>query len=165
MRAALICLLLLPFTVQAQDAERFQRTLNARSEHALDRWIAREIHRRRKGHLVTTPSASYIVHDPTHDSLVTFLRRQPGVEDAAWDRCMKKAAIWPGHSTIGMRWHARGQVFERCWSVQEGIPGTINFFGFRPRVRKTREHMRYLRATACPGFVVQQRRYCEELKR
>lgn len=165
MRAAVFCLLLLPFVLQAQAAKGFQRALNARNEHALDRWMAREIHRQRKGHLITTPSGSYRSHAPTYDSLVAFMRRQPGVEDAAWDKCMDKLDLWPGHSNIGLRWHGRGQVFERCWTVQEGIPGTIDLFGWRPHVRKDKQHLKYKRASWCPGFVEQQRRYCEELKR
>ncbi len=162
MRFVLFTLLLLPAVLHAQDAERFQRALNSNNEHAIDRWMKKEIHRHRKGHLITTPSASYIVHDRTHDSLVAFLRRQPGVEDAAWDKCIGKLDIWPGHSTIGLRWHARGRVLERCWGVQEGIPGTINLFGWRPRVRKAREHLKYKSARECAGFVDEQKKLCEQ---
>lgn len=162
MRVLWCWLLFLPLTLHAQDAGRFQRALNARNERAIDRWMAREIHRHRKGHLVGTPDRGYVVHHPTHDSLVAFLHRQPGVEDAAWDRCIGKQAIWPGHSTIGMRWHARGRVYERCWSVQEGRPGTIHLFGWRPKVRKNREHLLFKRADSCTGFVEQQRKWCTE---
>ncbi len=162
MRIALFFLLLLPACLYAQDAKSFQRALNARSEKATDRWVKRELHRHRQGQLINTPNGSYRSYVPIYDSLVAFLRRQPGVEDAMWDRCMGKLSIWPGHSNIGLRWHARGQVFERCWNVQEGIPGTINVFGWHPRVRKNREQLKYKRALACPGFVEQQQRYCRE---
>lgn len=161
MRPLLFGLLLLPMVSHAQDAKRFQRALNSGNVHAMDHWVKREIHRTRKGHLITTPGSGYIVHDPTHDSLVAFMRRQPGVEDAAWDKCIDKLDLWPGHSTIGMRWHARGQVIERCWSVQEGIPGTLHLFGWRPNVRKTREHLKYMGARRCAGFVEEQRKWCE----
>lgn len=161
MRGALFCLLLVPFVLQAQDPKRFQRGLNARSEHGLDRWVKHELHRHRKRQLISTPNGTYGSYTPTYDSLVAFMRRQPGVEDAAWDRCMVKLDIWPGHSTIGLRWHTRGQVIERCWTVQEGIPGTVNLFGWRPRVRKTREHLKYRRARECSGYVQEQRKLCE----
>jgi hypothetical protein len=95
-------------------------------------------------------------------SLVAFLRRQPGVEDAAWDKCIGKLDIWPGHSNIGLRWRVGEVVHERCWTVQEGMPGTVNFFGWRPKVRKARQHLKYKRASTCPGFVEQQRNYCAE---
>ncbi len=161
MRFVLFTLFLLPVALHAQDAKRFQRALNARSEKAMDRWVKHEIHRHRNGQLITTPSGSYLSHAPTFDSLVAFMRRQPGVEDAAWDKCMGKIDIWPGHSNIGLRWHARGRIIERCWNIQEGILGTINLFGWRPRVRKSREQLRYKNARECPGFVEQQRKYCE----
>jgi len=162
MRALLLILFLLPLLAPAQNAQRFQRALASGNERALDRWMKSEFHRVRKGHQVTTPSGSYTVHDPSHDSLVAFLRRQPGVEDAAWDKCIGKLDIWPGHSTIGLRWRVGEVLHERCWTVQEGIPGTINFPGWRPHVRKDRQHLKYKRASSCPGFVEQQRKYCAE---
>ncbi len=161
MRTLLLGLLLWSLAVQAQEVERFHRALNSGNERALDRWMKREFHRVRKGHQIPTSSGSYTDHDATHDSLVAFLHRQPGVEDATWDKCINKIDLWPGHSTIGMRWHARGRVTERCWTVQEGIPGTVNLWGWRPRVRKTREHLKYKRARVCPGFVQEQRKLCE----
>lgn len=162
--ALLLCFVFVGvFFASAQDPKRFARAL--RSEQAMDRWMKKELHRQRKGHLIPTPSGSYSSHAPTFDSLVAFVRRQPGVEDAAWDRCMNKLDIWPGHSTIGMRWPIEGRIIERCWTVQEGIPGTINLFGWHPRVRKSREHLKLKRAKDCPGFIEQQRKYCEERKR
>lgn len=162
MKTLLFGLLFVPLTLQAQDAKRFQRALASGNERAMDRWMKSEIHRVRKGHQVTTPSGSYTVHDTSHDSLVAFLRRQPGVDDAAWDKCIGKLDIWPGHSNIGLRWRVGDEVGERCWTVQEGIPGTVNFFGWRPKVRKSRANLKYKRASTCPGFVEQQRKYCEK---
>jgi hypothetical protein len=162
-RAVLVVVpLLLAFNTFAQNAQRFQRALASGNERALDRWMEHEIHRVRKGHPVSTPSGSYTAYHNTHDSLVAFLRRQPGVEDAAWDKCIGKLDIWPGHSTIGLRWRVGEELHERCWTVQEGIPGTVNFFGWRPKVRKARQHLKYKRASTCPGFVEQQRNYCAE---
>jgi len=162
MRSLLLCLFLLPLVASAQNAKRFQHALVSSSERAMDRWMKQEIRRVRKGQLITTPSGSYTVHHATHDSLVTFLRCQPGVEDAAWDKCIGKLDIWPGHSTIGMRWRVGDELRERCWTVQEGIMGTINFLGWRPHVRKDLPQLKYKRASACAGFVEQQRRYCAE---
>lgn len=36
------------------------------------------------------------------DSLVLNIARYPCVVDALWDRCIKKPAIFPGHSTVGL---------------------------------------------------------------
>lgn len=165
MRTLLLCSMLLPFALEAQDAKRFQRALTSGNERAIDRWVEREVHRQRKGIVMTTWEARYTSHSATYDSLVAFMRRQPGVRDAAWDKCMTKIAIWPGHSTIGMRWQKGDQVIERCWKVQEGIPGTINLFGWRPKVRKAHEHLKYKSARECAGFVEEQKKYCGETRR
>ena len=162
MKVLLFCLFLFPMALQAQDAQRFQRALSSGNECALDRCMKHEIHRVRKGHPVSTPTGSYTAYHDTHDSLVAFLRRQPGVDDAAWDKCIGKLDVWPGHSNIGLRWRVGDEVRERCWTVQDGIPGTVNFFGWRPKVRKSREYLKYKRASVCPGFVEQQRNYCAE---
>ena len=160
MRSILIFMIIAPLLTDAQDAERFQRALGSDNDRAMDRWMKHELHRHRKRQLISTPNGSYSSYAPTYDSLVAFLRRQPGVEDVAWDKFIGKFDIWPGHSNIGLRWTKGGQVFERCWNVQEGIPGTINFFGWHPPIRKNREQLKYKRALECPGFVEQQRRYC-----
>ena len=165
MRSVLLILFILPLVVPAQNTKRFQRALLSSSEGAMDNWMEREIHRVRNGQLVATPSGGYSEHHSTHDSIVAYLRRQPGVEDAAWDRCLNKISIWPGHSTIGMRWRVGAVARERCWIVQEGIPGTINLFGWHPKVRKNREYLKYLRAVDRPGSVEQQRQYCAEWAR
>ena len=154
--------LLLPGSLFAQDARSFARALEHHHTRAVDLWMARELHRHRKGVVITIPTASYTVHYPTYDSLVVWLRRQPGVVDAEWDRCVVKTLIWPGHSTIGLRLQMAGAIHERCYTLQEGRPGTINVFGWRPRVRKTREDLELQRIQECEGFVEAQRRNCAE---
>lgn len=165
MRGLLFMLLILPVPVFAQDTEALALALNSGREHRVDRWVKRELHRMRKGHVLVTPTASYIVHDPTFDTLVAVLRRQPGVIDAAWDKCINKLDLWPGHSRIGVRFIVNGTEHERCYSVQEGIPGVIRLPGWRPHVRKDRQHLKVLAAHDCPGFVEQQRAYCAERRR
>lgn len=161
MRGLLFILLLLTAPVFAQDTEALARALKSGREHRVDRWVKRELHRMRKGHLLVTPSASYIVHDPTFDTLVAVLRRQPGVIDAAWDKCINKFDLWPGHSRIGIRFIMNGTEHERCYSVQEGIPGVIRLPGWRPHVRKDREDLKYLGVEESPGFVEEQHQNCE----
>lgn len=145
-----------------RDPGGFARALKGGSIHAIDRWMKRELMARRKGEQVENGSTMITVHTLTYNSIVDWLRKQPGVIDAAWDGCVGKLDIWPGHSTIGLRWRVGEVVHERCWTVQEGIPGTINLFGWRPKVRKSREYLKYDRASVCPGFVEQQRKYCAE---
>ena len=144
----------------AQDADAFARALEHESPRTLDHWMKSELHRHRKGTQVTAPGSSYTSHAPTYDSLATWLRRQPGVVDAEWDRCVNKLAIWPGHSIIGVQVRLGGVVRERCYTLQEGRPGTLQLFGWRPRVRKSREGLKLVEVKECPGFVAAQHRVC-----
>jgi hypothetical protein len=161
MRKLLLAMVLAPLLAMAQDPAAFARAINSGNTKKLDSWMERELHRQRKGHLQITPSASYTTHDLTFDTLVAFMRDQPGVLDAEWDKCIGKIDIWPGHSRLGLRFELNGVVHERCYNVQEGIPGVIRLPGWRPRVRKDREHLKYLGAADCPGFVEEQRAYCK----
>lgn len=164
MRSLLIALFSLPLVSSAQDSGTFAKALQSGRVERLDRWVKHEIRRHRLGLTVNTPSATYIMHSQTFDSLVSFLRQQPRVSDAAWDGCMSKIAIWPGHSTVGLRVVINGIEHERCYRVQEGIPGTIHLFRWRPHLRKNKEHLKYLGAEECPGFVDEQRRNCRGME-
>jgi len=145
-----------------RDPDGFARAVKRGSIHATDRWMKRELMAQKKGEQVDNGSTMITVHSLTYNSIVDWLRKQPGVIDAAWDGCVVKIDLWPGQSTIGLRWRVGDVVHERCWTVQEGIPSTINLFGWRPKVRKSRAYLKYKRASACAGFVEQQRRYCAE---
>lgn len=146
----------------AQDAASFPKALEYGSPRMLDRWMKRELYRQRNGVLVTTPSSSYTIHSPTYDSLTAWLRRQPGVLDSEWDRCIGKLMLWPGRSTIGVQVQLGGVLHERCYTVQEGRTGVINLPGWRPKVRKSREELKLLGVRECTGFIAEQRSYCAE---
>ncbi|MCB9184996.1 MAG: hypothetical protein H6591_13895 [Flavobacteriales bacterium] len=133
MRALFLFCLFLPLHHRAQDARAFRHALLSGNLNQMDRWMKHEVHRQRKGRLIKAPGARYVSHAGTLDSLTAFLTRQPGVLEAAWDRCAKKAAIWPGRSTMGMRWRSGDRIIERCWTIHEGIPGSIRILGWRAR--------------------------------
>src|SRR5690606_29469681 len=101
MRALFLFCLFLPLHHRAQDARAFRHALLSGNLNQMDRWMKHEVHRQRKGRLIQAPGGRYVSHAGTLDSLTAFLTRQPGVLEAAWDRCAEKAAIWPGRSTIG----------------------------------------------------------------
>lgn len=143
-----------------QDPDGFARAVERGKMAAIDRWMKRELMAQRKGEQMDNGSTMITVNSLTYNSIVDWLREQPSVIDAAWDGCMNKLDNWPGHSTIGLRVVLNGVEHERCYRLQEGIPGTINLFGWRPKVRKSRQHLKYLGSAECPGFVAEQRAYC-----
>ena len=145
----------------AQDAKRFLRALNSGNERSLDRWTKRLIHDQRIGHPVSTSGPTSIRHAPTFDSLVAFMRRLPGVENAAWKGCTSMMLIWPGYNTIGLRWHNSDEIRGCCWTVQEGMPGTANLLGGHLKVQKDSYHLKYKRANSCACSVEQQWKCCD----
>lgn len=147
------------------NPDGFARAVKRGNIHAIDRWMKRELMAMKRGEQVDNGSSTYTVHALTYNSIVDWLKKQPGVIDAAWDGCTNKIGLWPGHSTIGVRVMLNGVEHQRCYRVQEGRLGTINFFGWRPRMCKSREQLRYLGAEDRPGFVVLQHKYCEDLTR
>lgn len=184
MKALILLLLLGPASVVGQPFEHgpvpmgtaliglpkhnpdgFARAVKRGNIHAIDRWMKRELMAKKRGEQLDNGSSTYTVHTLTYKSIVDWLKKQPGVIDAAWDGCMGKLDIWPGHSTIGLRVMLNGVEHERCYRVQEGRPGTITFFGWRPRIRKSREQLKYLGADDRPGFVRLQHKYCEDQQR
>lgn len=163
MRIAMLLLLLLPGLLAAQDAKRFKRAVEHRTPHALDRWMKHELRAARKGTRITQPGSSYVEHSSTYDALTSWLRGQRSIDEADWDRCIFKPMTWPGRSTIGLRVRMDGGIRERCYDVQEGRMGTINLFGWRPHVRKSREVLKFLGARECRGFVEAQRNACKQV--
>jgi hypothetical protein len=147
-----------------QDPDGFTRAVKRGDVRAIDRWMKRELMARKEGEQVDNGSTMITVHSLTYNSIVDWLRKQPGVIDAAWDSCVGKLDIWPGHSTIGLRWRVGDEVRERCWRVQEGVQGTINLFGWRPRVRRDRQQLKYRGAADRPGFVQEHRERCERVR-
>ena len=157
----MVMFFMFPTLLAAQDAARFARAME-RGPTAVDHWMKHALMTHKRGGQVDNGSTTYTVHYHTYDTLVTFLRQQPGVLGAGWDKCIVKLASWPGHSSLGVRFVSNGIAYERCYYLQEGRPGTIELFGWRAHVRKSRELLKFLGARECPGFVEEQRRYCEE---
>ena len=105
-------------------------------------------------------SGMQISHVEGLDSLTEWLSEMPCVEDAFWDKCQHKPAIYPGWSIIGVKFRSKGQVLEKCFHFQEGTTGTINIFGWRPHVLRMRNLLIYKRMFDCPGFIIRQREVC-----
>lgn len=165
MRPLLILALLLPMMACADNDPRLARIIHQGRPHRIDRCMRRFI--QREGRDFRTPDGTHPLGgaEARIGVLFTSLRTQIGVVGVDWDRCVVKLAIWPGTWTLGVVFRTRegkeGDMLERCYTIQGGVPGTLNIFGWRPHVRKDRQQLKYLGALACSGFVQEQRRLCE----
>lgn len=169
MRYLLILAILLPSLAFADNDPRLARIIHQGRPHRIDRCMRRFIER--EGRDFRTPDDIHALGgaEARIGDLFTSLRTQIGVVGVDWDRCVMKPAIWPGTWTLGVVFRTREghaeDILERCYTIQGGVPGTLNIFGWRPHVRMDRQDLKCIRAGACPGFVEQEGRRCEELIR
>lgn len=98
------------------------------------------------------------------ENLTLWFKNMNCVEDAFEDKCQNKIAIYPGWSIIGVKFKTSSGIEEKCFSIQKGTTGTINIFGWHPKVSRMKNKLVYKKMYNCPGFVEEQKRNCVQLK-
>lgn len=98
---------------------------------------------------------------PCFDSITNWFKKQHCVQDAYWDKCQEKVSIYPGHSSIGVKFITNKGIVEKCFLIQEGTTGQINFSGWRPKLLKSKKVLVYKKMYDCENFIEQQKRNCE----
>lgn len=162
-RCSLILLaLLVQLTVTAQLSSLSKAAENGRW-NKVERIMKRKIHEQNRVFDFDNRQRKTILSFTiAYDTLVHWLKTSPVVEDAAWDKCMGKLSIYPGHSAVGVRFKTKNGIVEKCFVVQEGSTGTINFFGWHPHLIRYKWKLVYKRMRDCKGFVEQQKAECEK---
>ena len=95
------------------------------------------------------------------DSITIWFKKQDCVEDAYWDKCQEKVAIYPGHSSIGVKFRTKNGIVEKCFLVQEGTTGQINILGWKPKIFKSKKILIYEKMYDSENFIEQQKINCE----
>lgn len=96
-----------------------------------------------------------------YDSIINELQRLECVDDVFWDKCQAKALLYPGKSAIGVRCKTNTGIVEKCFIIQEGTTGQINIFGWRPKIFKSKQKLKYKGTYDCEGFVEDQKKNCQ----
>lgn len=165
--SVLFLLFLLPFLLPAQNDFDLAQAIARGDVRAIDRHMKRIITQAGKD----VRPGSYLhplggAEDRIGELWYT-LRKQIGVADLEWDRCVVKPAIWPGRWTLGVifrtREGKRTDHMERCYTIQGGRTGTARLLGMQMKVGRIRDDLKVLGAYACPGFVDAQRELCEKI--
>ncbi|MFH1121303.1 MAG: hypothetical protein V1775_15900 [Bacteroidota bacterium] len=99
---------------------------------------------------------------PCFDSITNWLKKRECVDDAFWDKCQAKMAIYPGWSSIGVKFRTKKGIVEKCFLIQEGTTGQVNLLGWRPKLFKSKKILVYNRMVDCEKFIEQQKKYCKE---
>jgi hypothetical protein len=93
---------------------------------------------------------------------IGWLMIQDCVADAYRDQCENKLAIFPGRSSIGVKFKTNSGIKEKCFSIQEGTTGQINILGWRPKISKSKYILSYKNTYDCEGFIEIQKQKCNQ---
>ncbi len=167
MKKLLLFLLSFLFLNLAQSQDRCTLCKAAEKENfgKVERIIRKEVKKRKHGiSFYNGPgSGMQITHVPNLDTITLWLKSKPCVEDAAWDKCQMKEALYPGWSSIGIKFKTASGIKEKCFLIQEGSTGTLNIFGWRPHIFKTKNKLIYRKMYDCEGFIENQKKNCQEI--
>lgn len=99
-----------------------------------------------------------------YTAIINWLKKQECVADAFWDKCQAKAAIYPGQTTIGVKFKTKDGIAEKCFLIQEGTTGQVNILGWKPKLCKSKPKLVYRKMFNCENFIEQQKKNCTGLK-
>ena len=146
----------------AQNERKFNKAVADMNFNKVERLMCKLVKRYQEGQTYFNGEGSgfQINLCPSLDSIANWLKDQNCVEDAFWDKCQMKAAIYPGMSSVGVKFKTKEGVFEKCFMIQEGTTGQINILGWRPKISKAKKILVYKRMYDCAGFIDTQKRNC-----
>ena len=146
------------------QTDKFCKAVEKNNLRRAEKIFKRQINRKKNGtEFYNGPgSGMQITHQQNLDSLVLWLKNKSCVADATWDKCQVKIAIYPGGSTIGVRFKIEDGSIEKCFNIQEGTTGQVNIFGWRPHIYKAKNILVYKRMSDCTGFIENQMKLCNE---
>ncbi len=149
----------------SQNEKAFCKAVAEMRFNKVERMIKKIIKKNRKGQIYFNGEGSgYQINlAPSLDSITNWLKRQSCVEDAYWDKCQMKILIYPGSSSIGVKFKTKKGIVEKCFWIKEGTTGQLNIFGWRPKVAKAKQQLVYKKMYDCKGFVETQKKNCDLL--
>ncbi|MBX7225661.1 MAG: hypothetical protein K1X55_06505 [Chitinophagales bacterium] len=139
----------------SNNDKRICRATTNGNFHKLEHFIYKQIKKSNKN---IRPTATYTV---VYDSIINVLQHLECVDDVFWDKCQAKELLYPGKSVIGVRCKTNNGLVEKCFLIQEGTTGQINIFGWRPKVFKSKQKLKYKGTYDCNGFVEEQKKKCQ----
>ena len=149
-------------SVYSQNNASFCKAVGKNNFNKVERLVKKEIRKKRSGTQYDNGQGSgiQVTHVYDLDTITSWLKRFPCVEDAFWDKCQVKISIYPGWSVIGVRLNTESGPSEKCFHIQEGTTGSISIFGWRPHLFKYRNKLIYKKMCDCEGFIEQQKNNC-----
>ena len=161
----IIIVLLLGFTFQislAQTNNTFCKAVAKENFNKIERLVKKQVRHHKKGQRYYNGTGSGYQTNFTlsFDSITTWFKSQNCIDDAYWDKCQNKIAIYPSWSIIGVKFRTKNRTVEKCFSIQQGTTGKINFFGWKPTLFKMKNRLVYRKSYDCKGFIALQKLNC-----
>jgi hypothetical protein len=170
MRKSLLFLFTLLFlsilSLNAQNDCSICKSVENGKFNKIEHFIKKEVRKYKNGiEFFNGPgSGMQVSHSENLDTICEKLRQFPCVEDAYWDKCAMKASIYPGWAVIGVRLKTNNGVVEKCFHIQMGTMGNVNFFGCKFHVFKYRSILKYKKMYDSEGFIEKERENCKKEK-
>ena len=168
MESPLKITLLLIFTLSiqqlfCQNGKLFCKAVEKMNFKKVERQIKKLIHKNKTGQTYFNGegSGNQINLSPCFDSITNWLKKQDCVEDAFWDKCQIKVSIYPGYSSIGVKFRTKKGVIEKCFLIQEGTTGQLNLMGWKPKIFKYKKILIYKKMYDCDKFIEKQKLNCK----
>ncbi len=149
----------------SQDNCTFCNAVSKGNFKRVERQLRKQIRERKDGisYYNGPGSGMQVSHVSNIDTITMWLQAKACVEDAAWDKCQKKPAIYPGWASIGVKFKTSSGIKEKCFLIQKGTTGSLNIFGWRPHIFKTKNKLIYRKMYDCEGFIENQKKNCQEI--
>jgi hypothetical protein len=154
----------IPHQYLFSQSKSFEKAIEKGNFGKIERIVKRKIKEQKHGvEFFNGPgSGMQISFEESFDSIVNWLLLHKGVQDATWDKCQIKVAIYPGSSTIGVVFKTKNGMVEKCFKVQKGTTGQPYIFGWRPVLFKSKMKLVYKGSVDCEGFVEKQKILCKK---
>ncbi len=164
----IVVLLILIFIYQnsfCQNDNSFNKAVAKLNFKKVERIIKNKINKNREGYVYNNEENGWGIksdYSKNYNALINWLKIQDCVADAYRDQCENKPAIFPGRSSLGVKFKTNSGIQEKCFSIQEGTTGQINILGWRPKTSKSKNVLSYRNIYDCEGFIEIQKQKCNQ---
>lgn len=104
----------------------------------------------------------FVEYHKAFDTILNEINNLDFVTDAYFDQCAEKLSIYPGHSTLGVKFIVNGVSIEKCYDIQVGeYSSRKNAFGTNVKNNGNLDKLKYLKTYFMKGFIEYQRELCK----
>jgi hypothetical protein len=159
----LLFLVSLPFQSYSLGREIDSNSSSYISDKKLDSHDKLIIHIIKK-HSDLRKFGGFVEYHKAFDTILKEVNSLEFVEDAFFDFCAVKLLLYPGHSTLGVKYQIDGETIEKCYDIQVGYyESKRRVFGISIKNYGNLDQLIYLKNYVQQGFIDEQRELCNPI--